>query len=355
MVKYILFILFLWGPAFADPNFYESLPPEGQLETNYWNGNATLRMKDGTTYVIPAPVLTPEIQKQLSQLSHEEFIKFCENRAGFLQALGRLLHFKSRLRFGLGTMVKNRFYQILRPFNRNEKDLHPVEYLLELQQGPPKENTKISKSIEKTKEILRLIDYQLWQAPKLIARQNEFGAALFAGGGAGLMVRSKNWGFFQSLGIGISFGYNSDAKALVINVFKNVDTALKALTLIGPTIPVKVQVYFATRDWADGGITVSRGRGEYPPGPFDVQLLPESIYFGVGMPSLDSLYGYEARTSQYSIVNIAISRLFPGFIKIGSNADDIFKDGYDTVHKIARKILDFFRPSNGQTCENIFL
>src|SRR5690606_9205015 len=123
----------------------------------------------------------------------------------------------------------------------------------------------------------------------------------------------------------------TDARALVLNTFTNIDSALKAYSLIAPTVvPGTAQLYLASRDLLNGRIVPQRGQSTFLPGPFDIQILQKTVHFRMTMPTREGA----AVLPQYMTLNFAISPSLPGYIKIGSNLDDLVQDGFHTVREL---------------------
>lgn len=236
---------------------------------------------------------------------------------------------------------------------------HPIQAFVEkLKRKNAEAVTAPKKSLrEQGDDLIRVfanaLDQQIWNRAPLISRSNEFGGALIVSAGAGAQFSKR--GFYGSNAVGLIFGYNSDSKALVIRVVDDLERVTQALPVVAQVAATgKLLVYVANRN-SEQTQAFEHGSALYPPGPFITIDTPDTFMMGlsqgIGFPPLDTFYAFKTKLLRASLVDVFVSPILPGYVRVKVGAMGAVKASVESVKALNARLRDRF---GGPRCESVF-
>lgn len=205
--------------------------------------------------------------------------------------------------------------------------------------------------------ILKSIDKNLWEKAPVISKSNEFGLSVAAGIQALGGVGTKGYGGI--LDLGMSFGYHTETRSLVFQIFldreKFKSTLMKAVFIAG--VVGKGGVYIANQ--SDSTKAPSRkGESFYPPMiPGFQSTTPELVNFGGSSgltwpPSpLGDVLTYTTDLSNDAILRITVSPIMKGFVRVSTALNPMQL----IVEKISALVEKFSRSQPAPLCSRMLL
>ena len=296
------------------------------------------------------PNLSEELKNQFDSLSEKEQVSFLEKREKILSGLETTLQ-KTRWGFylagslarGLGAIKDYILYDSLaaapsaeiKEMIRIDKELRPEKY----------QDKNLS---ERTAEIMQAIvlgtDMKLWSQSALVANSNQFSfiasAAIQAQGG----TKSKKWGGLYDLGF--SIGYNTESKAVIVQIFRNREkfehTLMGAIGVGGIIFKLGPEI---SNENGNGSKMSKSGGSFYPPMLPGFQTTTKDSYafgFSSGLtwpPSpIADILTYTNTLDQKVILKLSFSKTFTGFVRVKMNLKS------DTLVFAQEKLADLFSP-----------
>ncbi len=234
----------------------------------------------------------PEEEKQMFLLKRQRFLEACAKGLGL-----------TKYGIGFGAVTKDK-----------------ITYLIK--RTPARQTPLRERAEDIIRGMLASIDRQIFDSAPVIARANEFGIML--AGGVEALGGSYGKGGGGILDLGISIGYNVDNKALVIQIFRDVETYQSSISkwvgLAGAVM--KAGPYAANMR---AGQLSENGTSFYPPMVPGFQMKAENFVafgFSTGLtwpPSpLGDLLTYTTRLDHSRLLRITVSPLLLGFVRVST-------------------------------------
>jgi hypothetical protein len=298
----------------------------------------------GNTYTFPILSENAEWLQQFYNLSAESQGKFQEQR-GFLLTRAAAILDHSQLTLGLGSLVKNKITQI---FKRGQKPKQPMDQLAEQSLKIEGSHSRSAQTVRErgqaiASRILTALDARLWQQSPIVARQNEvsFSMTVNLVGMAG--VGNKVGG--GSAGLGVSIGYNRDSKAVVFEVFTELERMEKSFT---PTFLAGITPKFGLRisDKHDGAVSTGQsGHSVYPPGA-PGYMLNHSDQVEMGMntsfmafpPMVGDLFSYINKNTRQLLVRVSISPALSKFVQFQTGIVGLPRAVWNSITAVANSV-----------------
>lgn len=301
-----------------------------------------------------------ELQDQFYTLTEKEQSQFLEKRKNILKGLETTLN-KTRLLFHVMDIIKAgavgiKDFVLYDTLNHGLSD-EIKEMIRQDQENHPEKYRDLNRServTEKIRSILRATDAKLWAQSPIVANANQFSflfaAAVQAEGG----TQTKKWGGLYDLGFTI--GYNTDTKAVVLQIFRNRETfestIMPALAVGGVVVKAGPHI---SRLNLDSSLQMS-GQSFYPPlVPGYQSTTKESFAFGFssGLTWPPSPFGdmltYTNRLDHKVILKISFSKTFMGFVRVQTNLKS------KTLQLMQKKFAELFNPRPmANSCHALF-
>ncbi|MFN7263046.1 MAG: hypothetical protein ACK5RO_02730 [Pseudobdellovibrionaceae bacterium] len=286
------------------------------------------------------PVVDPEMAESYMQLKDSEKQQFQKQRLEFLKSAAQSLS-TVRYGLGLGAITKDRI--LFWRDTTHEKKL-----------SLPERSSLI------TQFVLSSIDRQLWTQAPLVARATEFGVNVSLGLGAEGGVMKKGYG--GQLDIGMSFGFNSESKSFVFQIYRNIEkfnnTIMGAMGYLG--IAGKVGIMISNRTPQETMKPLS-GSTFYPPGvPAYLSETPKmfssgmSSGLGLPPPPFGDFLTVTNDLNHRTLLRVTVSPLVKGFIRVSIGANlDWMRLWLEPILEIAQRIQQ--RMTGTRLCRRVFI
>lgn len=310
-----------------------------------------------------------------SSLSQNEQKSFLNKRVQFISQLAKAFEMM-KYGFGIGSLVKDKIRFMVQPL-KDRWALRDFENLApEVQQDvlAAKERTLLER--EQTKELilkqsmkerseqiiqkfLSGLDQVIWGQAQLFAKTNEFGLllngnlTLFGGSNSGL-------GFGGQIGLGVSIGYNSDEKTVVIQIFRDIEKFKSTTMIVGFTAAATAKAGFYIENHHEGE-NLRKGVSFYPP-IFPVYSTVTPSHFQVGLSAgigfrralMRDTLTYTNELNSNSVIRITFSRMLKSFVRIEGRVR--VKDLVQVISVPVQKMLDLIlsRGRSPAMCKTIF-
>ncbi len=295
------------------------------------------------------PEAEPQLQAQFNHLTEKEQAQFLEKRKNILSGLETTLN-KVRVLFHVLDLIKSgavgvKDFVLYDPSNNGLSD-EIKEMIRQDQENHPEKYKDLNRServSEKIRSVLRATDAKLWAQSPLVANANQFSflfaAELQAEGGS----QAKKWGGLYDLGF--TLGYNTETKAVVLQIFRNRETfestLMPALAVGGVVIKAGPHI---SRSNLDSSLQMT-GQSFYPPFVPGYQSTTKESYafgFSSGLTWPPSPFGdmltYTNNLDHKVILKISFSKTFIGFVRVQTN----FKS--KTLELVQKKFAELFNP-----------
>ncbi len=192
--------------------------------------------------------------------------------------------------------------------------------------------------------LLEAADLNLWTQAPLFSRSNEFGVVFALG--VELLGGHKEKGWGGLIDLGISVGYNRDERAMVIQIFRDMEhfksTSLPAVFLAG--IMTKAGIYIANQS---PGTLQHDGVSYYPPmAPAFSSITRDNFMAGLSSgltwpPSpIGDMLTYSDQLNQNMVLRVTASRLLPQFFHLESG---LTAKSLNAVMSPIKKAIAFFK------------
>jgi hypothetical protein len=250
--------------------------------------------------------------ESLEQLPELERSQFFRNRTIFLESVAKGLQM-IKYGLGMGAVVKDKAVYIARKMRSKPHLLPDGQRQLSIRE----------RADEVILGMLRGLDAKLFESAPIVARANEFGVVLSGGVEALGGRREKGWGGLIDLGV--SIGFNRDSRALVIQVFRDVEayqsSLMPALALGG--LVGKAGFYAVNQKL---GQLTDQGTSFYPPIIPGFQMRSENfVMFGFSSgltwpPSpIGDILTYTNNLDHARLFRLTISPFTRGFVRFSSS------------------------------------
>ena len=319
---------------------------------NVEDSDSQLEIKLGSQiYKITNPQSGEADYERYSLMAIADQQKFNSNRKIFLGTLARALN---SAKYGLGVIsVVNEKIKLRKEKNKDAEEFQLMQSMpsgirddfmaararahadreSQFADRDLQELTFRQRAHQVVEGFLRAIDRQLWQQASLFSRSNEFGVIGAAGlellGGVNEkdinsdQATHKGWGGLMDLGI--SIGYNSEERSMIIQVFTDYEqyksTLMKAVFIAGAVTKVGPYISYY-RNGEDGGLS-AKGESFYPPfAPGYSSSTPDKFTAGFSSgltwpPSpVGDLLTYTNSTNNKTLLRISLSPFTNGFIRL---------------------------------------
>lgn len=274
-----------------------------------------IKAKSGQEYGFQIQPDTPSAQYMADYLSTEDYQKFQEKRKLFLNRAAAVLNY-SGLTFGIGSVVKDQFKQLLFFWKKtNPVDAAAAEL--------PAPLTLKQRSHIVITNILHAIDNQLWTDAPLVIRSQELGVKLNIAAITMHGVQSK--GFGGSAGLTLSIAYNYQQQSLIFEIpmtFEKFQSAYPTTLLMG----LNFKAGFFINDGQDRSYK-TQSTSFYPPIlPTFLETSRNELVGGfstlLGLPPspFSDMMSWKTKITQYHLFRVAISPIFKGFVRVSSAA-----------------------------------
>jgi len=276
--------------------------------------------------------IQPLFEEISGQLSANERSQFLHNRVIFLESVAKSLQM-IKYGIGIGAVVKDKAVFIAQKV-RNKSPLY-----LEMQ----RQLSIRERADEVITAMLRGLDAKLFESSPIVARANEFGVVL-SGGVEALGGRSeKGWGGLVD--IGVSIGFNRDSRALVIQVFRDIEKYQSSLMPVLALGGLVSKAGFYAGNQEPGKLT-DHGTSFYPPLIPGFQMKRNNfVMFGFSSgltwppAPLGDLLTYTNHLDHARVIRLTISPFTRGFIRFSSSlAESGPKDLRMVLEAVSRMI-----------------
>lgn len=313
--------------------------------------------------------------EQFLAMDQAEQKNFLNKRVQFISQAAKAFEML-KYGFGMGSLVKDKIKFMIQPL-KDRWALHDFDHL------PPgvqqdilaaKNRTLIEREQykdlifkqsmkERSEQIIQSyltgLDQVIWGQAQLFAKTNEFG--LLLNGNLTLLGGSRvGRGFGGQIGLGISIGYNREEKAVVIQIFRDLEkfksTTMTALFSAAAT--AKAGFYIENHH---GGENLRKGISFYPPMfPGYSTITPSHFQTGfssgVGFPPapMGDMLTYTNELNSNSVIRVTFSRMLKSFVRIESGVS--IRDLFQIIKTPLQKMLDLIsnRGQSPALCKAIF-